>query len=963
MKKLFLVDAYALIYRFYYAFMSRPMRSPDGVNTSPVFGFVKFIRDVIRRESPHYLGVAFDSKGATFRHEMYADYKANRQETPEDIHASVPYIKEILTAMRIPILEMCGWEADDVIGTLSKKACGQGFEVYMVTPDKDFGQLVNHCVRIYKQRSNGEGFEVIGADEVKAKYGIGDPRLVIDILALWGDASDNIPGVPGIGEKTAARLVAEFGTVEQILERADELKGKQKDNILAHKDQILLSKRLAAIDTDAPIPFEPERLVLEDPDPAALREIFHRLGFSMFIREMEAEGFMPKQGASVPVGKPVPAAVTDGDLFSAPVPARPAQPAAPQTFSGQGSLFGDDGQAAPQPFGEQGDLFADESYETAATTPHEYHVIKDAAGLRELAEKLSETEEFCFDTETTGFDPITSRLVGISIAVKAHEAWYIPFDRTNAAEYAEILRPVFENGRIAKTGQNIKFDIMVLAAAGIGVRGFLYDTMLLHYLLDPESRHGMNYLARTYLNYAPIEIEALIGRGARQITMDMVPVEKCAEYAAEDADVTLRLKELLWPQVVGQGLGDLYKDIEEPLVRVLADMEMTGVRIDTGILAESGSELTGQLSGLENKIREMAGDSTLNVNSARQLGEALFGRMKIDPKPKMTKTKQYRTDEEYLQSLAEGNPIIGVILEYRGIRKLLSTYIEALPQLVNPKTGRVHTSFNQAVTATGRLSSSNPNLQNIPIRDAQGREIRKAFVPADGDHLLLSADYSQVELRLMADLSNDPNLLDAFRNKEDIHSSTAARLFGVPIAEVTPDQRRKAKTANFGIIYGISAFGLGQRLNIPRTEAKEIIDGYFRSYPGVREYMERVIGEAGQRGYVSTIFGRKRFLPDIKSGNATVRGLAERNAINAPLQGSAADIIKIAMIRAWEELRRRGLRSKIILQVHDELVVDMYKPEQEQVISIVLDAMEHAATLKIPLSVDYGIGANWIEAH
>ena len=969
MKKLFLVDAYALIYRFYYAFMNRPMRSADGVNTSPVFGFVKFLRDVIRRENPHYLGVAFDSKGATFRHEMYGEYKANRQETPEDIHASVPYIKEILTAMRIPVLEMCGWEADDIIGTLSAKACGEGFQVYMVTPDKDFGQLVNDCVRIYKQRSNGEGIEIIGKEEVKAKYGISDPRLVVDILALWGDASDNIPGVPGIGEKTAAKLVAEFGTVEQILEHADQLKGKQKENILAHKDQMMLSKKLAAIDLDAPIPFEPEKLILEDPDPDALREVFHRLGFNMFIREMESSGLLPKQGGDTP-GKPEAAATPTtpapggqaADLFSAAEKPVPQAANEPRTFSGQGSLFGEGGEAAPTQAEAQGDLFVDENYETAATVPHEYHIIRSADELRALAAKLAAAGEFCFDTETTGFDPLTSRLVGISVAVKAHEAWYVPFDRTNQEEYVEILRPVFADERVAKTGQNLKFDIMVLTAAGIETRGFLYDTMLLHYLLDPESRHGMNHLARTYLNYAPIEIETLIGRGARQITMDMVPVEKCAEYAAEDADVTLRLKEILWPQVVGQGLVDLYKNIEEPLIRVLADMEMTGVRIDPGILGESRRELAGQLETLERQIRELAGEPALNVNSAKQLGEVLFAKLKIDPKPKKTKT-QYRTDEEYLQSLTDRSPIVGLILEYRGIKKLLSTYIDALPQLVNPRTGRVHTSFNQAATATGRLSSSNPNLQNIPIRDAQGREIRRAFVPADGDHLLFSADYSQVELRLMADLSGDKNLLDAFRNKEDVHSATASLLFGVPISEVTPDQRRKAKTANFGIIYGISAFGLSQRLNIPRTEAKEIIDGYFRSYPGVREYMERVIEQAGEQGYVSTIFGRKRFLPDIKSGNATVRGMAERNAINAPLQGSAADIMKMAMIRAWREFRRRGLRSKIILQVHDELVVDMYKPEQKQVTEIVLDAMEHAAKLKIDLSVDYGIGTNWLEAH
>ncbi len=935
MKKLFLVDAYALIYRSYYAFLNRPMRNADGMNTSAVFGFVKFLRDMVRREQPHYLGVAFDSKGPTFRHDMYPDYKANRQQTPEDIHAAVPYIKEILHAMRIPVLEMCGWEADDIIGTMSRHACAGGFEVYMVTPDKDFGQLVNHCVSIYRQRTGGEGIEIMGPREVCEKYGIDDPRKLIDILALWGDASDNIPGVPGVGEKTAAKLVAEFGTAEEILARAGELKGKLRENIIAHSEQLLLSKRLAAIDTDAPVPFEPEKLIVEAPDTDALREIYGKLGFTMFLRELGAAAPKGPQRPSVSEAGRTPPPHAAGDLF--------AHAHAPTADGAQPSLFA----AAQQ------DLFASESaYATSETTPHEYIMVRDAKEVEALARRLAATQQFCFDTETTGFDPLTSRLVGISVAVEPHKGWYIPWSE----EYLPLLKPVFGDERIAKIGQNLKFDIMVMAQAGIEVRGRLLDTMLLHYLADPEARHGMNHLARAYLNYAPIEIETLIGRGAHQVTMDMVPPERVAEYAAEDADITLQLYHKFTPD-------KLYDEIEGPLIRVLADMETVGVRIDSDILAESGRELTVQAVALEDRIRTLAGDPSLNVNSSTQLGEALFGRMKIDPKPRLTKTRKYRTDEEYLQSLSAGNPIIGDILEYRGLRKLLSTYIDALPALVNPHTGRVHTSFNQAVTATGRLSSSNPNLQNIPIRTAQGREIRRAFIPADSDHLILSADYSQVELRLMAHLSGDENLLGAFRNGEDVHTATAALLFGVPLTEVTPDQRRKAKTANFGIIYGISAFGLSERLGIPRGEAREIIDGYFRSYPGVKAYMERVVEQARTDGYVATIFGRRRLLPDIRSGNATVRSLAERNAINAPIQGSAADIMKLAMIRTWNELRRRNLRSRMILQVHDELVLDLYKPEQQEVTSLVVDAMEHAAKLSIPLPVEYGVGDNWLEAH
>ena len=941
MKKLFLIDAYALIFRFYYAFIGRPMRNADGVNTSAVFGFVRYINEIIRRENPHYLGVAFDPPGGNFRHDLFADYKANRGETPEDIIVSVPYIKEFLDAMRIPVIEVPGYEADDVIGTLSREAAEAGFEVFMVTPDKDYGQLIRPNVYIYKQRKGGnEGVEVIGCEQICEHYGIDRPEQVIDILALWGDASDNIPGVPGIGEKSAVKLVCEHGSVENLLENTGKLSGKQRENIERLREQILLAKKLATIEQHVPVAFEPEKLEMETPDTDKLAEVYRELGFRSLLQEIRKE----HPGADIPAddksAQPKSGAKTAGtpDLFSA----------LGDTESGQAG---------------QGDLFGVQTYETIDTVAHTYHVVETQQALEELRDRLAAVREFCFDTETTGFDVFGDRLVGISVAVEPHEAWYIPCSPENTKRVVDTLRPVFEDGRIAKIGQNVKFDIMVLRSAGIEVRGMLYDTMIIHYLLDPESRHGMDHLARTLLNYSPVPIEELIGKGVRQITMDRVPVEKAAVYAAEDADVTLRLKRHLWPLLQQAGLEELYRTIEEPLIRVLADIEMTGVKIDAEALAASGRELSDQLVGLEDRIRELCGDPSLNVNSAKQLGEALFARLKIDPNPRKTKTKQYRTDEEYLQMLSDRHPVVGLILEYRGLRKLLSTYVEALPQLINPLTGRIHTSFNQAVTATGRLSSTNPNLQNIPVRDEQGREIRKAFVPSDDDRLLLSADYSQVELRLMAHLSGDPVMVDAFAHDADIHTATAARIFGVAPGDVTREQRRQAKTANFGIIYGISAFGLAQRLQIPRTEAKAIIDGYFATFPGVRKYMEDVIAKARETGYVSTLFGRKRMLPDIRSGNAVVRGLAERNAINAPIQGGAADIMKLAMIAVHRELRERGLQSRIILQVHDELVIDLLKSEQDEVRELVVRCMENAAQLKVALVADCGIGKNWVEAH
>lgn len=945
MERIYLLDAYALIYRSYYAFIGRPMRNRQGLNTSAIFGFTKFLRDIIQREQPAYLGVAFDPKGGTFRNELFPAYKANRSETPEDIIAAVPYIKRILEAMHIPCLEVAGYEADDVIGTLSVKAAHAGFEVYMVTPDKDFGQLLQPNVYIYKQRKNGEGVEIVGCDRLREQYGIDDPKLVIDILALWGDAADNIPGVPGIGEKSALKLVNEFGTVEAILSNLDRLKGKQKENIAAGREQLLLSKRLATIETDAPVKFDPQELAMEAPDCDALRAIYTELDFGMFLREMDGTG---RKAAEEPARKSTPRKAADAatqpvqrDLFGAPV--------------------GDTTPAAQDAL-----LFDSEAggYHTVADTPHTYITVDTPDALHALAERLAGASEFCFDTETSGIDCHTSRIVGISFALTEGEAYYVPVAEGDPDGVLAALRPALEDAHIAKIGQNIKFDIMVLAVAGIRVAGFKYDTMILHYLLDPESRHGMNHLARYYLDYSPIEIESLIGRGSRQLTMDKVPLAAIAEYGAEDADVTLRLRNVLWPQIEQQGFTELYRRIEEPLIDVLADIELTGVKIDTAQLAAYGRELTAQMAAIEEEIRTMAGAPDLNINSSRQLGVVLFEQLRIAAKPKRTKTKQYSTDEEYLASLSDRHPVIDKILEYRGLKKLLSTYIEALPQLVNPVTGRIHTSFNQAVTATGRLSSTNPNLQNIPIRTEQGRQIRRAFIPSDADHLIFSADYSQVELRLMAHLSGDEALIEAFRHGEDIHSATAARLFGVPIEEVTGEQRRKAKTANFGIIYGISAFGLKQRMgNITLEEAREIIDGYFRAYPQVKAYMERVVADAREKGYVETIFGRRRYLPDIRSGNSVVRSLAERNAINAPIQGSAADIIKIAMARIYARFREEGIRSKVILQVHDELVIDLLRDERDRVTTIVREEMEQAADLRVKLIAECGIGANWLEAH
>ena len=969
MKRLFLVDAYALIFKYYYAFMGRPMRNRAGMNTSIVYGFTKFLRDIQKREKPDLLGVAFDPKGGCFRREIYPEYKANRPATPEDILQSVPYVKRIVEAMCIPVLEVPGFEADDVIGTLAKKGDEAGYEVFMVTPDKDYGQLVGENRKLYKQK--GDGIEIVDKEAIQAKYGIDRPELVRDILALWGDSSDNIPGVPGVGEKGACKMVQAWGEVENIIANADKIGGKTGANILANEEQLRLAKVLTTIRLDVPIEFNEEALTVCCPKIDELRALFAELDFKGFL--VDLNNIAPMEVADVPQQAPQTqlanmARVKAGQQKKA-------------SLEGQGSLFGDlfapivpatEVVATPTDEGEaELDLFAS-AFATVADTPHKYTTIYTAEELRKVVDEIATAPLFCFDIETTGLDMFGDRIVGLSLAIREHEAWYVPFGHNADArsrndietEYASILRPIFENEKIAKVGQNMKFDILFLRALGISVMGAKWDTMLLHYLLDAESRHGMNAMAERYLNYSPIAIETLIGRGAKQLTMDMVGVERIAEYAAEDADITLQLYNVLLPLIEKEpSLLTLYRTIEEPMVDVLVDMEWEGVRIDSEALRNYSMTLSQKLGAIEEQIREMSGEREININSSRQLGELLFAKMRITDKPKMTKTKQFCTDEEYLQSFAGEHKVVDLILEYRGVKKLLSTYVDSLPQLVNPITGHIHTSYNQAVTATGRLSSANPNLQNIPVRDDLGRPIRSAFVPSDERHEILSADYSQVELRLMAHLSGDDSLCEAFREGKDIHTATAARIFKKPIEEVTSEERRRAKTANFGIIYGISAFGLSQRLRIPRSEAKQLIEGYFESYPKVKEYMDNVVAAAREKGYVETLFGRRRYLADIDSRNANARALAERNAINAPIQGTAADIMKMAMVGVARRFKEEGIRSRITMQVHDEIVVDLLRSEREKVEQIVREEMEGAAKLSIPLTAECGVGANWLEAH
>lgn len=957
MNKLFLLDAYALIYRAYYAFIRAPRINSKGQNTSAIFGFVNTLEDVLKKEQPTHIGVAFDPKGPTFRHELFEQYKAQREETPEDIRASVPIIKEILRAYRIPILEVSGYEADDVIGTLAHQADQQGIKTYMMTPDKDYGQLVTENALIYRPKFGDKEFEVMGVERVKEKFGIERPEQVIDLLGLMGDSSDNIPGCPGVGEKTAQKLIAEFGDIPTLLARRDELKGALKKKVDDNVELIELSRFLATIKTDAPITLDLEALKREEPDEEKIQALFEELEFRTLLKRVLHPVSSPQEGKAPTARKK--SAAQQGDLF-APV---------------QGDLFG-----APTVQGDlsapiQGDLFADNSsplgetggglgLNTLASTPHTYTLVDTKEKRDEMVEKLTSATAFAFDTETTGTDAIVAELVGMSFAITEGEAYYVPVpaDKDGAQAIVEEFRGVLTDETTLKIGQNIKYDYLILQNYGVELGGPMFDTMIAHYLLQPELNHGMDYLAEVYLKYDTIKIESLIGpRGRGQKNMrDLEPSTIC-DYACEDADVTLRLKNILEKELVTAGADRLFYDIEMPLVRVLAYMERNGARISTDTLQETSRYFTERLQQVERDIYDLAG-FTFNIASPKQVGEVLFERIKIVEKAKKTKSGQYSTSEEVLEGLRSKHPIVEKILEHRGLKKLLSTYVDALPALINPATGKIHTSFNQTVTATGRLSSSNPNLQNIPIRNEDGKEIRRAFIPEPGCEFF-SADYSQIELRIMAHLSGDENLIEAFRSGEDIHAATAAKIYHVPIEEVTREQRSRAKTANFGIIYGISVFGLAERMNVSRGEAKELIENYFATYSGVKRYMDESIEVAREKGYIETILHRKRYLPDINSHNSVVRGYAERNAINAPIQGSAADIIKIAMIEIYRRLRAEGLRSTMMLQVHDELNFSVYPEEKERVQSIVIESMESAYQMQVPLRADFGWGANWLEAH
>lgn len=921
--KLFLIDAYALIYRSYYAFIKNPRINSKGVNTSAVFGFINTLEDVLKREQPTHIAVAFDPKGPTFRHEAFEQYKAQREETPEVIRQSVPVIKEVIQAYHIPILEVPYYEADDVIGTVAKQAAANGFEVYMMTPDKDYGQLVADHIYMYRPKFGGD-YEVLGVSEVLEKYQLQSTEQVIDLLGLMGDTADNIPGCPGVGEKTAQKLLAEFGSIENLLANTDKLKGAQKKKVEENVEQIRFSKFLATIKTDVPITFDAELCKRVAPDEDRLVELYTELEFKTFINRLKGE-------SSVVSSSKEPKAAVQYDLFA-------TEPVVESEVSSLADIN---------------------------MMPHSYYLADTAEKQIALCEQLLQEKSFAFDTETEGLDPLTAGLVGMSFAIREQEAWYVPVpaNREEATDIVLRLAPALQHPEIEKVGQNIKFDILALRKYGVRVKGPLFDTMLAHYLLNPELRHGMDYLAETYLKYKTVPIEDLIGpKGKKQASMRTVPIEQIKEYAAEDADVTLRLKHYFAPLLKQEGLESLFFEMEMPLIYVLAEMEATGVKLDTNALKQSSEVLSQQLSALEESIYDLAGQS-FNINSTKQVGEILFDKLKLDEKAKKTKTGGYSTSEEVLEKIRGKHPIVDKLLEYRGIKKLLSTYIDALPALIHPETGKIHTSFNQAVTATGRLSSTNPNLQNIPVRDELGREIRKAFIADDDDCIFFSADYSQIELRLMAHLSNDPHMVEAFCSGADIHAATAAKIYGIPVEEVTSDMRRKAKTANFGIIYGISVFGLAERLSIPRAESKELIDGYFQTYPRIKEYMEESIRVAKEKGYVETLFKRKRFLPDINSHNAIVRGYAERNAINAPIQGSAADIIKLAMIRIHQRFEAEHLKSRMILQVHDELNFNVRKEEFDRVKEIVLDCMEHVLQLRVPLIADCGEGKNWLEAH
>lgn len=920
MDKLFLIDAYALIYRSYYALIKNPRINSKGFNTSAVMGFVNTLNEIMTKEQPTHIAVAFDH-GKTFRDEAFPQYKAQREETPEDIRRSVPVIKDIIAAMNIPALQADGFEADDIIGTLAVKAGGLGVETYMLTPDKDYGQLVRDNVFIYRPRHGG-GYEKMGPKEVCAKYAIDSPQQVIDLLALMGDSADNFPGCPGVGEKTAAKLIAQFGDVDNMLENTADIKGKLREKVESAVDDIRMSKFLATIRTDVPIDLDLDSMRLGEPDEQKLREIFNELEFKTLADKILNK---PKNNK--------------------------------KSVKQQLDLFAENPTDEPE-------SSENASFETLQTTPHEYYLIENETDARKILDFFLTKEILSLDTETTSTNPIDAELVGLSFSVEEKKAFYVavPDNREEAQKIVNIFKPLYENPEILKIGQNLKYDLEVLHNYGVSLAGPMFDTMIAHYLIQPELRHNMDYMAETLLHYRTIHIEELIGeRGRNQRNMrDLKPAE-VYEYAAEDADITLRLYNVLLPKLKECGAEQLFYEIEMPLMPVLAEMELNGIRIDTDSLAETSSILTSRMHQLETQIYEAAGEE-FNIASPKQVGEILFGKMKIVDKPKKTKTGQYVTSEEVLQQLRHKNPIVDDILAHRGLKKLLGTYVDALPKLINRRTGHIHTSFNQAVTSTGRLSSSDPNLQNIPVRGEDGKEIRRCFIPEEGC-LFFSADYSQIELRVMAHLSGDENMAEAFRLGHDIHAATAAKIYKEDIADVTRDQRTKAKRANFGIIYGITVFGLAERLDISRAEAAQLIDGYFASFPKVAQYMEQSKETARAKGYAETFFHRRRYLPDINSHNATVRNFAERNAINAPIQGSAADIIKIAMVRISRRFKAEGIKSKMILQVHDELNFSVIPEEKEKVQRIVLEEMQNAYPLNVPLVADCGWGANWLEAH
>ena len=920
MAKLFLIDAYALIYRSYYAFIKSPRINSKGLNTSAIMGFCNTLNEVLTKEKPTHIGVAFDH-GKTFRHDAFPEYKAQREETPEDIKLSVPLIKQVLEAMHIPILQVDGFEADDIIGTIAMRFGADGIDTFMLTPDKDYGQLIGPNVFMYRPRHGG-GYEILGEKEVGEKYGIPTPAQVIDLLALMGDSADNFPGCPGVGEKTAAKLINQFGSIDNMLQHTDEIKGKLREKVENAVEDIKMSKFLATIRTDVPMELNLDELKVEQPDEAKLRAIFEELEFKTLINK-----FLNKSEVK------------------------------PKTDNSQLDLFAENTT-------NESDEPKNAKFESIKTTQHEYKLVENEEELRQLCDFFITRESVSIDTETTSTDAISAELVGLSFSVEEKKAFYVavPANYEEALKIVQIFKPLYESDKIMKIGQNIKYDYEVLTRYGVTLQGKMFDTMIAHYLIQPELHHNMDYMAETLLGYQTIHIEELLGpKGKKQKNMrDLSPTD-IYEYAAEDADITLRLKNVLEPRLKELGVEELFWNIEMPLVRVLADMELNGVCLDTEALQDTSKIFTERMKQYEQEIYKEAGEE-FNISSPKQVGDILFGKMQIMDKPKKTKTGQYVTSEEVLQSLENKSPIVRNILNYRGMKKLLSTYIDTLPKLINPRTGHIHTSFNQALTATGRLSSSDPNLQNIPVRTDDGKEIRKCFIPEEGC-LFFSADYSQIELRIMAHLSEDENMMEAFREGHDIHRATAAKIWHVDIDKVTDAQRKKAKQANFGIIYGITTYGLAQRMDIPNSEAKELIEGYFRTFPKVQAYMEHAKEEARAKGYAETLFHRRRYLADINSRNATVRGFAERNAINAPIQGTEADIIKVAMVRIWERFKKEGIRSKMILQVHDELNFSVFPEEREQVERIVIEEMQNAYPLNVPLTADAGWGKNWLEAH